>query len=570
MRKYFSPFLPWILVIVSVYFNHRLKDTYFRESLPFVQDIQYGDFLVRKWPIVLVAILFLVFWVIRNWPTKEIIKSTTLPIVVIALVTFSVHFFSYERWFEFDDYRVIGTHHDVIGTPRQNYEMGLSNSDFYSIGMVYLVVRWFDTNFDLYNTQGLITYFFVGVVIYATIYQIQKNRVVALLVALFFVTSPTYYRQTLQMQEYIGDGFSTLLVAFSFFFLINKWYPSSVIFAAAALEFGLSRAHFVALPLVFLTLFRPPKIKSQKIHWVLSVLSYPILTTLYVPLFLYHIPHSVDQEHWMNNWTNFLRVADSVFAVVIPHEIIYPLITQLWRLTSSFNYTSIILGFLIIFCFITASYWLWIKKHKTPWLLFTVGGVMTVAAITMPTLSGIRVIYAVEPLTSQYLTPLPTAPTSYGIFSTFGMAFLIAGLGHLINRAVFLKCLIILIVLNSLMIIKSDREWAREYSTPQRATNPQLAELIPENGKVKIIYAKDILSRYVDLFYQMYRIKEPIYIQNDVNAFIELINKYKPQREDIYIFTVDNRTYKIADLSSEVRDYEGYLTEDVVREILKK
>lgn len=551
-----------------VFYNHRLKDDYFRADIPFIKEIQYGDFLILKWPIVLFAFLFL-FILLFKQRSRLKLKEAILPAIIIFLVLISVHLFSFERWFEFDDYRVIGTHHDVLGTYKQNFEMGLSNSDFYSIGMVYLVVRWFDTNFELYNALGLAIYFFIGLTIYASIYQVGKSRAVAIIAALFFITSPTYYRQTLQMQEFIGDGFSTLLVALAFFLLISRFYAGAVIFAAAALEFGLSRTHFIVIPLVLLNLFRFPSVKSEKLPWLASTVAFPILTVLYLPLFLDYIPESVDQSHWINNWKNFLRVADSVFGVTVPHEIVYPLIMQLSKWTGNFHYISIILGFVIIVTFFFVSLWLWRKKKTTSATLFSVGAVMTVAAITMPTLSGIRVIYDIEPLTSQYFTPLPTAPTSYGILSTFGVMLVVAGLGFVVRRDIFVKIFIILIGMNSLMIIKSDKDWAAQYSTPTRISNPQLDKIIPADGQLKIVYnpkGSEILSRYVSQFYQLYRIKEPLHFTNDRDAFIELMEKYKPKREGLYLLTQEYPSYKISDHSDKLRNL--YSSQKVTPELL--
>lgn len=570
-------YLIWTIVIISVFLNH-----YFRffmqqsnadivlSSWPIIGGLRYGAFLTQKWLLVIVSLILFLFWLKRQKNILKKIKENIVPILIIATVVLVVHSFSFQRWFEFDDYRVIGHHYAVEGTKEKN-QMGLSNSTSYAIGMVYLVVRWFGANFELYNSLGLLIYFLSGVIIFAFVLKLQKDKRVALFAALFFITSPTYWRQTLQMQEFIGDGFSTLLFALTNLQLLFGFYPGAVISAAATLEFGLSRTHFIGIALFLIALLIAPQNQKLEKNRIIALLAFPLVTLLYFPIFINAIPESVNRVDLFSNLKHLLRIFDSVFAVTIPHGIAFPLIWFFRWLFSIREHISYILGGSIIISLLAFSVVLFYKRKFLAAKLIFIGITTVVAAISLPTLSGIRIIQNLKDLTIQYDDIYPTAPTSYGVFSTFGMAFIVVGFGQLVKRGLFKRIMIALILFNALTILKSDLEWAKKYSTPQRAVNPQLATLIPEDGKVKVIYAQDILSRYADLFYQIYRIREPIYIQNDLQAFIDLIDKHKPDKENIYVFVMHTDTYKVSDLSEKVRSYApSKLTPELLRETLRR
>lgn len=575
MKNYF----PWLVVGVAVFLNHYFRffilqsnaDTVFK-AWPIIGDMRYGVFLTQKWLLVIIALLMFCFWLKKKKNIVLEVKKYRLPVMIILLVTLVSHIFSFNRWFEFDDYRVIGHHHAVSGTADQN-QMGLSNSTSYAIGMVYLVVRWFDTNFTLYNSLGLFFYFLTGVAIFAFVVKLQKKKTVALLAALFFVTSPTYWRQILQMQEFIGDGFSALLFALTNLQLLFGFYPGAVLSAAASLEFGLSRTHFISLPLFLITLLLAPRYGVNRRHWIIALAAFPMIMIFYLPIFIEAFPESIDRVNIGSNLANVLRVFDSVFAVSIPHAVAFQLI---WFFRWLFNHNvdiSVICGIILIGGLLATAFWLYHKKKILAAKLVFVGTVSVVAAITLPTLSGIRIIQNLKDLTIQYDDFFPTAPTSYGVFSTFGMVFVIVGFSQILRRRLFRNVMIALISINAVTIMKSDLEWAKIYSAPPRALNPQLETLIPADGKIKVIYnppPTEVLSRYIDLFYQLYRIKEPIYIQNDAQAFIDLLDKYKPETDHIYAFVMDTKTYKITDLSEKLRNYPtGKLTLSLVKETLK-
>ena len=575
MKKIF----PWILVASAVWFNHFYRHGLEQSlghqifySLPVIGHFRYGLFLAQKWPLVILALLFFFYWLIKQKTLLTNLKENRFYILIIAIVLLTSHWFSFQRWFEFDDFRVIGHHNAVTGTPDEN-AMGLSNSVFYAIGMVYLVVRWFGTNFDLYNSLGLIFYFFTAVVIFSFTLKLQKNKYVALIAALFFITAPTYYRQTLQMQEFIGDGFSVLLFSLTNLMLVSGFYPGAILAAAATLEFGLSRTHFISLTLLLVTIFLAPRIGNLRKGWIISLFTIPTLTLFYLPVFINFFPESVDQVHWSYNFSNIIRISDSVFGVMVPHGIAFNLI---WFLRWTFNhhvYISVACGAILVFGFLGISFFLFRKRKILAAKLVFIGIVTVVAAITFPTLSGIRVIQNTKDLTIQYDDIYPAAPTSYGVFSTFGAVLILIGLGQVVKKNLFRNLSIFLVAFNALTVAKSDIEWARQYSAPERAINPQMMPLIPGDGRVKVIYTPpptEILSRYIDFFYQLYRIREPLYFTNDGQAFIDMLAKYKPSNEDVYVFAMDTKTYKVTDVSSKVRPYLGKnLTPEILKASLK-
>lgn len=562
-------YLLWIFVGMTVVFNHTfLKDQNFRNDIPFLSAFQYGDFLIQKWMLVLIAFLIFGWWLRKQKNLLSSVKKYFPYVLIIAFVLIVTHLFSYQRWFEFDDFRVIGTHYDGLGTNRQE-QMGLSNSTSYAIGMVYLVVRWFGTNFELYNTLGLIFYFLTSVTIFAIALNLSRNKFIALLAALFFATSPTYWRQILQMQEFIGDGFSSLLFALTIFQLVKGFYPGAVLSAAAALEFGLSRTHFISVPLFLMTLFLAPRNGVLKKNWFIAFIAFPIITLFYFPIFVEAFPESVDQVNLAANFTHLLRIADSVFAVSVPHEIAFQVIWFLRWLFDTRSNVSVALGIILICGILLLSFWLFRKGKILAGKLVLVGIITVVAAIALPTLSGIRIIQNLKDLTIQYDDMFPTAPTSYGVFSTLGMMFIVMGLGQVIRRKLFNKIMILLIIINGVTLIKSDMAWAKIYSTPERAINPQMEQLIPADGKPKVVFTPpptQILSRYIDHFYQLHRIKEPLYIQNDAQGFIDYINKYQPDSDHVYAFVMDIKTYEVTDMSEKIRNYS---TDELTPELLK-
>lgn len=550
MRKYFL----WLIVFGIVFINYSLKGDYFRKVIPYIDNIQYGNYLIQKWFLVIVGFLILLGWVIKNEGFWRKFRKLLPYFLIIALITFLAHWFSFYRWFDFDDYRLIGHHNFVVGTDNQN-QMGMS-STHYGIALPYLVVRWFGTNFEAYNALGLFVYSLSGIIIFLIANKIQKNKAISLITALFFVTSPTYYRQTLMMQEVLADGFSFFLFSLAVWTLISGYYKSSIILTASALEFGFARTHFIAIPLILTgLLFSPKETKEQKLGLSFNIILFPVLTLLYLPLMRSHPPDVIDYTNLLNNWKQVVRFTDTFFGVTVPHGFVYPLIIFIKRLTA-YPYISPLLGSLLILALGIFSIWLFIKRKVLAAKLIGVGLISVVAGSVMPTLSGIRLVHDLKALTMQYIDVFPAAPTSYGVMSAFGLVLIVLGFSQIISFANFKKILIIIIIIDVLTLMKADTEWTKQYSFPVRASNPQLGEIIPADGKVKVIYTAppgSVLSRYVSFFYQLYRIKEPLYIQNDPGEFIKLLDKYKPDPTGVFLLTQDNTTYKIHNYSDLVR-----------------
>ncbi|MBI4058767.1 hypothetical protein HY404_00850 [Candidatus Microgenomates bacterium] len=568
----------WIILILALIFNYGLRllllkpdgHDYFYE-FPFARSVRYSDYLFQKWNLVLAAVLVGIIWL---WKEKKIFRDIrqNIPyIIIIALVTLAVHWFSFQRWFEFDDYRVIGHHYAVTGTPKQN-EMGAGNSYFYGIGMIYLVVSWFGTKFELYNGLGLTIYFLTGVVIFAIANKFQKDKFISLTTALFFITSPTYWRQTLLMLELLGDGFKLLLFSLSIYFLLSRYYSGAIIFAAAALEFGISRTHFIAWPLLLMSILFVRKNNQENWKWIIACIFFMAMSLSYIPLMGHFSPQILDGKNWLNNWPQIMRMADMIFGITIPHGISHTLIYFLQWLFG-YKYTSTLLGFLITVGLAVLTLWLFRKRKFLAAQLILTGLFIVVAAIIFPTLMGIRLLTDIHKLTWQYKDSLPAGPTAYGAFSTFGFIFILLGISKVLRQKLFIKILVILILLNSFTVIKADKEWIEEVSGPQRITNEQLAKILPADGQVKIIYTPkptQVLSRYIYNFYQLYRIKEPIYSSTDTDEFISLINQYKPNKEKIYLLTLNTDNYVIYDNSDKLRIYEPTkLTPSSVEAILK-
>ena len=75
--------------------------------------------------------------------------------------------------------------------------------------------------------------------------KFQKNKTLSLLVAIFFITTPTYFRVVWEILSWTGTGFSLILIIIAFYLLISDFWPGVLIFAAAILEWDLGRTHFI-------------------------------------------------------------------------------------------------------------------------------------------------------------------------------------------------------------------------------------------------------------------------------------------------------------------------------------
>ena len=129
----------------------------------------------------------------------------------------------------------------------------------------------------------------------------------------------------------------------------------------------------------------------------------------------------------------------------------------------------------------------------------------------------------------------------------------------------------LLVVLNVVTLFRSDIEWAKIYSLPQRKVNIQLANLLPYDGQTKVVYTPpptQVLSRYVSYFYQLYRIRESLNFTNEEGEFIKLLADYKPAKDHVYLFVLNTETHEIVDFSNRLREY--YPEKKLTNEILKK
>ena len=571
--------LIWVTTIISIVLNFILRiilknpkgiETFYDYSWPILGTLRYGDLLIRKWFLATIAFGFFVGWVIKKRTIISTLKRYWVYFVLILATTFITHVFSFDRWFEFDDYRVIGHHYAVEGTAEPN-QLGVGASIFYSIGFAYLVVEKFGTNFFLWNFTGVATYALIGVAIFFLANKLQGNPKASLAASLFFVTSPTFFRQKLLMIEFIGDGFTLLLFILSLYFLISKFYAGAVMFAAAAMEFGFSRTHFITIPLLLTGVF----FLGFKKNWFakkerfFTLLIFPLLAVSYLPFLTSKQPHVLNYTNFFANWKQLVRLGDMIFGVTIPHGIAHPMIFFFQWLFDDHPYISSFLGLTVVLSLLFIVIWLFVKKKILAAKIVSIGLVIIVTAIVFPTLMGIRLVSELNSLNVQYDDLFPAAPASYGLFSTFGLTITILGLAQISKKRIIKILFILLIILNSVTILKSDHAWAKEYAYPQRIINKELTPLIPADRNVKIIYTpkpSHVLSRYISHFYQLYRIKEPLLFTTDPIIFIDLLKTYQPEKEGVYVLIMDTKTYKINNLSDRVRPHykKGEISPDLL------
>jgi hypothetical protein len=113
------------------------------------------------------------------------------------------------------------------------------------------------------------------------------------------------------------------------------------------------------------------------------------------------------------------------------------------------------------------------------------------------------------------------------------------------------------IVFNTITFIKADQNWTTEYSGKQRHINNQLNEILPEDGKPKLIFIPQAKGHlYVGIIYyqQILRVNEPIMETQNVNEFIEKAKKQKIPTDHLYILNLNEDSWNIFNYSQRLRN----------------
>src|SRR3989338_1937891 len=496
----------WILVISAIALLNYYAVNQSTIHLPIFDNIRYGDFLFQKWLLPIIAFLVFGYFLLKEKHlSTSVLKQHLLPIFLVSIFLITARFISFGHWFYHDDLGIVSYH--FYDTSLQG--MSCCAPGYYSLGLMFLLIRWFGHVFEAYKAVGLFVHFLVGMIIYVLSNSLQKNKTVSLIVAIFFVTTPTNYYQTISALEFMGDSFSLLLFILAVYTLIKGYWSNSVIFAAAAMEFGLSRTHFISLPLLMVLWFFAPRVSRWKPQWIMSAGAFLILPFTYLRVFG-HVtgPNGTELE-----WNPLFVYASVLLSVTIPHNIIFPLFKNLRVLTSNSPYIAPFIGILIITILFSIFVW-FIYKKKSATKILSLGLIILLVSIVFPVLRGSRITSDFLGLTNQFLSGVPALSTGYGIFPAFGLVLILIIIIQNISFKIFKIALVPLIIFNTISYMKLDSNFADLYAVSERAVNKQMLQIVPDDGKAKIIYVPDRSKFYIALmrFIEIFRAKENITI----------------------------------------------------------
>ncbi len=522
------------------------------------RNVRYGYYLARRLFLAVIAFGILVYWLIGQKKLLKFIKENSKYLIILLLTLVVVRLFSFGNWFYLDDYRFLS---DAFTETTNLQGIPCCGEGYPAMGIMYLVMRWFGTNFTLYNALGLAFLYLTAIVIFLISEKIQKDKTISLLASLFFVTLPTYFHMTLAMQEFTGDTFSMLLFATSVLLLLHNFIPGSLIFAAAALEFGLSRTHIIGLPLILLFwffVFGKNKITKNKRRFLITPLAFFLISVVYYPMLSGRTgAHKAPLLQFFTNPDNLLILLNMIPHITLPYLILHPLVYALDWLFYENVYISPILGIAILTFLALSAFYFFLKKRGVTWKLITVGLSIIFLSVIFPPAFGVRVINQIKHFTEYIITSRePMSSTGYGMFPALGLVLIFLAYSKVIKRGKFKKLAIALIIINSISTIQSYRMWNIKFGTRQRTANKQLLEILPNNDKTKLILVADPTSTFqheIRRFLMVYIPASELIIADTPEEFIEIVDENNLPLDQIHLIKFRNETLKATDLSDDLR-----------------
>lgn len=470
------------------------------------QNIRYGYWLAKRWFLPFIALSTLIPWYLEQNRGLNFIKSNKKYITLIFVFLFVARILSFTHWFYLDDFRFLG---NFLQQTSDIQNIPCCGEGYPAQWIMYLVMRWFGTNFYFYNALGLITYFLIGICIFAIGNKIQNNKFVSLLSALFFVTTPTYFHATIAMVDHTGDSFSLLLFSISLYFLLKKSISRCLIFAAAALEFGLSRTHFIALPLIFTSLIHRNNLGMKNVFII--IVSLFLISLPYYPILAVREANEYNASTFFLNSKNILISANAVSHALVPFQFL-KVVGNMFTQFPNNEYLSPLIGIGLITLLIILS----LKSPK----IFLVGGAIIIGSLTFPPMFGVRTDRNMTGFTKELtssLTPLPS--TGYGLFPALGLTVILIGLLRLTkNRQIFGRLLAFVIIFNTLSFIYFDQMWNEIHVNKDKAVIETITTNIPTNGVSKAMFLDPsayVVRRNILTTLLIYRPNENIVVVDD-------------------------------------------------------
>lgn len=536
----------WFIVIGAILFNAYVTITLFQDGvtydlhkiLPWLfrpfDNIRYGNYLAKRFFLPGIAFIILIFQAVRSKKVVSFIHQNVLSLIIIFFVLLITRIFSFGHWFYLDDYTFLAHWFAHI---KDLQIIPCCAEGYPAMGVMYLVMRWFGTNFYLYNTLGFFTLFLTGIVLFMIASKIQNNKTISLLASIFFLTLPTYFHMTMAVQEFTGDGFSLLLFVTSVYLLLSSYIPEALIFAAAALEFGLSRTYFISLPLLFIYSF----VKRNKWGGLLFLLiSLPYIPVLGTRAFA----HGVSVISSFSSSRYFMDLGNIIPQITIPYEILRPLFLMLNWFFDKFVYLTPSIGALIILFLIFMTWISHLKRNVTTTRLFILGIFIILSSVIFPPLFGVRIDVLEKSVKNIINSPTPTQSTAYGLFPAVGLFFIFLAFSLTTKKSMFLKIVILLIIINSLTVMKSDIIWNNDISKRQKTINNFLTKVLPKDGKPKIIYIPKggYINRSITNFLTISLPNENVLVTEDLIESGNLVKTYNVTSDHFFELKYDPDT----------------------------
>lgn len=555
--------LVWLVVISSILFNlgatryelttnlNLIDHPFYGIFLSPFSDVRYGHYIARKLFLVVIAFLVFGYWLKGQKGILRAVRNNIKYITFIGFFLLASRILTLGFWFYNDDLRFFHWHLLCPSQPSCNIQGSWGPIGFHPIAILYLVMSWFGTNYFLYNTLGLFFYFAAGTAIFALVSKLQKSKFVSVAAALFFLTTPTYFQGRLLIGEVVNSPFILLLVILAIYMSLQKFIPSALIFTAAALEYGVAKTYFIALPLTLFAFF----FSNQKKKLIFFVATIILISLVYKSAF-YGAPSAQGKTLTLDQ---LFIYGDVLLAVTLPYGLSYPLVRLLSRVLNGWIYITAALGFLIIAGFAAVAIFSYIRGKTFSAKLVIIGLSIILPTAAIASYMGVRVDHNVQKLVEYHNNGfIPGGATSYGFFPALGLTFVLVGLGQLIRKKLFATLAIFLILINTVTSISYDYKWLQSpYSYPQRRYDQQLQKILPRDGIDKYIYVPGKQRPFyqgVVTFGSVFQGDQGFFVFMGAVDFIEALKKDNTQTDHIYFLVTNGKPkYDIYDYSDKIR-----------------
>lgn len=574
----------WIIVISAIILNligtrwelsgYELRDHPNIGILlsPF-DNIRYGHYVARKFFLVVIAFLIFGYWLKQRKQLIQYIKTNWKYLTIIGIILFTSRILTYGFWFYNDDTRFFSWELAALSQSNYNPQAVWGPIGLHPIAMLLLVIRWFGTNYTLYNTLGLFLFFLVGIVIFILTDKIQDNekvvskfaskKVISLITAIFFLTTPTYFQGRLLIGEVINSPFVLILVLMSFYLLLRNFIPGALIFAAAALEYGVAKTYIIALPLTLFIIsfidFRTNSIITinRKKSFIFFIFAIFLLSLIYKSAF--GQAPAANSVGTLFTFDKLMIYGDVLMSVTLPYGLSYPLVKILNHGLDKWTYITVLLGFLTVLSFTTLGVIAYLKRNIFTAKLIVIGLSIILPCSAVGSLLGVRVERNVQKLVEDYInSQTPTGATGYGFFPAFGLVFILIGFGYFFKKQLFMVVAILLILLNITTSLYFDYNWLQSpYAYPQHRYNEQLKKIFPRDNNTKYVYVPSKqrpLYQGIVTFIDIFQGDKQYYLFMDVEEFIAALKKDSPPSDNIYfVITTGKPEYILFDYSNKIR-----------------